>query len=132
MTDDDERRPPLPTEVPGEAPIVTHHHLPLWTRVALVVIGGFMVLSAALMVAGYVAYRTEVDARIDGQCEIITKTRKVLESVVLFATKPTSLEGLTPERRAVVVVINRQRLQARHDYLPRISVLSCEANDSSS
>lgn len=94
----------------------------------LVILTVLAALSAAYMVGGFIVYRDEVNARIQGQCHVISLTRGVLADLVRFGTKPADTTGLTPERLEVVLALNATRRQARADYLPRVQRLVCDSS----
>lgn len=94
----------------------------------IIVLSGWILLSSVLFVVGYDAYTSEVNARLDGNCQTILKVRTALRSVLLTATAPrdrtTALHD--PDRLAAVDTLNAQLAEARKKYLPPINKLACD------
>jgi hypothetical protein len=87
----------------------------------------FMVASLGVWWIGFSAYRSEVDARIDGNCETILKVRSVLEDVLDTATAPRPTEGVTDLGQLYRTLgLNQQLAAARERYLPAILALRCD------
>lgn len=97
------------------------------TKIWLRIIGLGLVVSFALIIVGWKQGQDEVNARIAGQCAVITKTRQVIQGVLETATEPRSTNGVTdPAQLARILVLNEQFEAARKIYLPKIAVLRCD------
>lgn len=67
----------------------------------------------------------EKNRAIYAECIVEKKTLTVITSIVVFATEPTSLQGISPERLPVVRSINQDRLEARQKIIHLIPKLKC-------
>lgn len=109
-------------KVPAKLPMT------LREKVVVVVLSVFIAVSVVLWVASFSAYRNEIDARLDGNCQTVIKVRTALENVLLAATAPRSEANAQddPERLESIRTLNRNLAAARAKYLPPIRALRCD------
>lgn len=99
----------------------------------------FMIIATLAIVVGFFALadtqgkisdaqqkiKTETAARLNGQCKTLQKAVEPLRGIIELGTEPAPLDGLTPDRLAVVEAVNAQRAAARALFLPKVPTVNC-------
>lgn len=86
-----------------------------------------IVVTLAFVLSGIsvLMLRNEIHDRTTGECHTLQRAVEPIRKIVLFATQPANLSGLTGDRFAIGQATNAQRAKTRKELLPLIPTVTC-------